>query len=181
MFARTPRLTLRPLWPEDAPALAVAIGHEAVIRNLARVPLPYTLADAEAFTRQPRAADEAVFAILSHEIDDGSPTLVGGIGLHDEDDGVQIGYWLTPGTWGRGYATEAGRAVIAMARHALPLAQVRAWHFADNPASGRVLAKLGFRPTGEMRVRSSVGRRAPASSVAYTLDLEEAAPMRQAA
>jgi RimJ/RimL family protein N-acetyltransferase len=182
MFARTTRLTLRPLWPEDAPALAAAIGHEAVIRNLARVPLPYTVADAEAFAGTPRSGEEPVFAILSHETADGTPRLVGGIGLHDAEDGVQLGYWLTPNAWGRGYATEAGRAVIGMARHALPLAEVRAWHFADNPASGRVLAKLGFRATGETRPRASVGRSALVPSVAYALDLEDAAvPMRQAA
>ena len=46
MFARTERLTLRPAWAEDAPALAAAIGHEEVARMLARVPYPYTLADA---------------------------------------------------------------------------------------------------------------------------------------
>lgn len=171
MFARTKRLTLRHLWPEDAPALAAAIGHEAVIRNLAHVPMPYTLADAQAFARVPRAPDEPVFAILSHA--SGAPRLIGGIGLHPEGDGVELGYWLTPDAWGRGYATEAGRAVVAMARHALPLTRLRGWHFADNPASGRVLTKLGFRPTGERRVRTSRGRDAPVPSVGYALDLVE--------
>ncbi len=41
MFARTERLLLRPGWLEDAPALARAIGEEAVVRNLARAPWPY--------------------------------------------------------------------------------------------------------------------------------------------
>ena len=40
MFARTKRLTLRPGWPEDAPALTQAIGHEAVIAKLTRAPWP---------------------------------------------------------------------------------------------------------------------------------------------
>ena len=54
MFARTKRLTLRPGWPEDARALAQAIGHEAVATKLARVPWPYALGDAEAMARRSR-------------------------------------------------------------------------------------------------------------------------------
>ena len=56
MFALTPRLTLRPGWPEDAPALARAIGHEPVVRNLSRAPWPYGVADAAAFLALPRGA-----------------------------------------------------------------------------------------------------------------------------
>ena len=55
--------------------------------------------------------------------------------------GHELGYWLTPDAWGRGYATEAGEAVLAMARHALGLQRLDARHFVDNPASGRVLAQ----------------------------------------
>jgi RimJ/RimL family protein N-acetyltransferase len=65
MFARTKRLTLRPAWPEDAAALAQAIGHDAVIRMLLRVPHPYRLADAEAFCASPRRHDEARFVIVA--------------------------------------------------------------------------------------------------------------------
>ena len=46
MFALTPRLTLRPGWPEDAVDLARAIGHEMVVRNLSRAPWPYGEGDA---------------------------------------------------------------------------------------------------------------------------------------
>ena len=54
MFARTPRLLLRPGFPEDAPALAAAMSDGAIARNLAVVPWPYTLRDAEAFLASPR-------------------------------------------------------------------------------------------------------------------------------
>src|SRR5690606_4449572 len=49
MFARTPRLLLRPGWKEDAPAVAEAIGEFAVAGKLARVPWPYRIEDAEAW------------------------------------------------------------------------------------------------------------------------------------
>lgn len=183
MFARTKRLTLRPAWPEDAPALAEAIGHESVARMLMRVPFPYSIDDAHAFAVESRADHAPRFLILSHEGD--TPTLIGGIALNDfgGEAGVELGYWLTPPAWGRGYATEAGRAVLDIARHALPLTRIGAWHFADNPASGTVLRKLGFRATGRTVMKRSVARMEAAPAISYALDLDEdqSEPMRIAA
>lgn len=175
MFARTKRLMLRPAWPEDAAELAAAIGHDAVTRMLSRVPCPYSLSDAEAFCARPPSADEPSFLIVSHDLvwPDGTPAIVGGIGLSDlGGPDLELGYWLTPAAWGRGYATEAGRAVVGMARHALRLRRIGGWHFADNPASGAVLRKLGFRPTGQGVMKPSLGRAEPALSIGYTLDLD---------
>jgi RimJ/RimL family protein N-acetyltransferase len=144
MFARTRRLTLRPGWPEDAGALTEAIAHEAVATRLARLPWPYAVGDAEAFLAVPRGPADARFLILAHE--GRMPSVIGGIGLDPLGDGVvELGYWLAPGAWGRGYATEAARAVIEMARHALPVRRIEASHQLDNAASRRVLIKLGFR------------------------------------
>ena len=171
MFARTKRLTLRPAWPEDAAALAQAIGHDVVTRMLLRVPHPYGLADADAFCALPRAHDEARFVIVAH--DRGAPALIGGIGISDHEGSANLGYWLTPSAWGRGYATEAGRAVVEMARHALPLRRLDAWHFADNPASGAVLRKLGVRATGRTTMRRSPARAEAAPTLCYELDLTD--------
>jgi RimJ/RimL family protein N-acetyltransferase len=173
MFARTERLTLRPGWREDAPALAAAIGHERVVRMLAQVPWPYAAEHAEAFLVRPRPVTNVSLLILSHEAD--YPRLVGGIGIHpDEEGGHELGYWLTPDAWGRGYATEAGRAVVAIARYALGLRRLSSGHFTDNPASGRVLQKLGFRPTGVTRSRYSAGRGVTAPCRQFALELAQA-------
>jgi RimJ/RimL family protein N-acetyltransferase len=173
MFARTRRLTLRPGWPEDAPAVLRAIGHEAVVRMLAKAPWPYRPADAESFLSRPRGAGEASFLILSHE--GGYPRPIGGIGLAPDEHGHELGYWLAPEAWGRGYATEAGQAVLAIARHALRLKRLHSGHFVDNPASGRVLQKLGFRPTGKVKGRYSSARGAIAPCRLFELDLTESA------
>ena len=146
MFARTPRLTLRPGWPEDAPALAHAIAHEDVAMKLARLPWPYTVKHAQAWLDAEPEPDNVPLLIFSHESE--QPELIGGTGLHPQGDELEIGYWLTPSAWGRGYATEAGRAVVDMARHALGRKRLVSGHFLDNPASGRVLRKLGFEQTG---------------------------------
>jgi RimJ/RimL family protein N-acetyltransferase len=79
MFARTARLTLRPAWPEDAPQLAAAIGHESVTRNLSKVPWPYSLADAEAHIARPRQPKDVFCLIFDHEA--AQPRLIGGIGM----------------------------------------------------------------------------------------------------
>jgi RimJ/RimL family protein N-acetyltransferase len=169
MFALTPRLTLRPGWLEDAPALARAIGHAAVVNRLARAPWPYALGDAEAFLSLPRGAAEPRFVIIARE---DPHRLVGGIGLHRADDGDhELGYWLAPDAWGRGYATEAGRAVLDIARQALPITRIVAYHHADNPASGRVLHKLGFRETGRSQ-RFSLARGATVEATDFALELD---------
>lgn len=179
MFAVTRRLTLRPGWPEDAPALAAAIGHAAVVRNLARAPWPYTVGDAECFLGLPRDAHQPRFQIVTR----GENRLVGGVELLPVRSGVhEFGYWLTPDAWGNGYATEAGHTVIDMARHALGLNRLVARYMFDNPASGRVLRKLGFVETGRDTL-FSLARDAEVECIELALDLSTpcAAPMPIAA
>ena len=156
MFARTPRLLLRPGFPEDAPALATAIADEAIARNLVVVPWPYSLRDAEAFLASPR--DPVLPSFLIYERTDGPPQLVGSCGLGRRPSGaVEMGYWISRPYWGRGIATEACRALIEIAR-TFGLAQLEGSHFVDNPASGRVLEKLGFEPVGIIAPRMSCAR-----------------------
>jgi RimJ/RimL family protein N-acetyltransferase len=68
-----------------------------------------------------------------------------------------MGYWLSRPHWGRGLATEACTALIDIAR-ALGLPSLEAGHFIDNPASGRVLEKLGFEAVGIIAPRMSCAR-----------------------
>jgi RimJ/RimL family protein N-acetyltransferase len=170
MFARTPRLLLRPGFPEDAPALARAIGDEAIVRNLAVVPWPYTLRDAEAFLASPR--DPILPSLLIFQRRDGAPKLVGSCGLGRRPSGaVEMGYWIARPFWGRGFATEACSALIDIAR-TLGLTQLEASHFIDNPASGRVLDKLGFQSTGLIAPRMSCARGAEVPARLMWLRLE---------
>jgi RimJ/RimL family protein N-acetyltransferase len=169
MFARTERLLLRPGWIEDAPALAEAMNRKDVVLNLAHVPWPYSVTDAESFLSRDRVSGEA--NLLIFERTSAEPRLIGGIGLARNAGQAMLGYWIAPSSWGKGFATEAGRAVIDLARETLRIGQLTAQHFVDNPASGRVLRKLGFRPTGERGPLFSAGRGASAPGVSYTLDL----------
>lgn len=80
------------------------------------------------------------------------------IGIVDVDGIAQgegsLGYWFAQTSWGQGYALEASQAVVRFAFGVAGLSQLRAGHAADNPASGRVLIKLGFRPLDTVQVRS---------------------------
>ena len=85
MFARTKRLVLRPGWAEDAQALADAIGHEDVLRNLLRAPMPYETRDAEEFLN--RGSDARLPDFLAFARTGAAPRLVGGCGIARRDDG----------------------------------------------------------------------------------------------
>ena len=171
MFARTPRLLLRPGFPEDAPALAAAIADEAIARNLANVPWPYSVRDAEAFLACPR--DPVLPSLLIFERGAGAPQLAGACGLGRRPSGsVELGYWIGKSFWGRGYASEACAALIDIAR-ALGLKSIEGSHFLDNPASGRVLEKLGFEPTGLIAPRLSCARGAEVPARLMRLVLKE--------
>lgn len=169
MFARTPRLLLRPGFPEDAPALAAALADQSIVRNLASAPWPYAVADAEAFLATPRDPLLPSFVIVERTA--GAPVLVGACGIGRRPSGtVELGYWIARPHWGRGIASEACSAVIDIAA-ALRLESIEASHFIDNPASGRVLEKLGFRPTGIIAPRMSCARGEQAPARFFTLAL----------
>jgi RimJ/RimL family protein N-acetyltransferase len=171
MFARTARLLLRPGFPEDAPALARAMSDQAIARNLAVVPWPYTLRDAEAFLASPR--DPVLPSFLIFERTDAAPRLIGSCGLGRRPSGaVELGYWIARAHWGRGFATEAGLALVGIAR-TLKLARLEASHFIDNPASARVLDKLGFQSTGLIAPRINCARGEEVPARLMRLRLEE--------
>lgn len=169
MFARTPRLLLRPGFAEDAPALAATIADIAIVRHLAAAPWPYRMRDAEAFLATPR--DPVLPTLLMLERGDGPPRLVGACWLGRRPSGaVEMAYWVTRDCWGRGLATEACTALVGIAR-ALGLKRLEGSHFIDNPASGRVLEKLGFEATGITAPRLSCARESEAPARLMRLEL----------
>lgn len=169
MFHRSQRLLLRPIWPEDWQALLAGIADEGVVRNLARAPWPYCEQDARDFTALPADPRHPRFLITRAA----DARAVGCIGFGPAGDGAahdagvpELGYWIARPYWGQGYATEAGAAVLGIAAM-LGHGELLASHFLDNPASGRVLRKLGFEPTGRVEPRWSCGRGADAPTVLY--------------
>lgn len=168
MFIRTTNLLLRPAWREDAPRLAVAFGQPAVVMTLANAPWPYSIDDAVSYIDHSGATGLPELLIVSPR--DGTK-LIGGVGLVQREAGIELGYWIEPAYWGRGYATEAGHGLVAAARDTLRLDSLISAHFVDNPASGRILEKLGFAPTGVVAPRPCRARACDVDAIEYALDL----------
>lgn len=154
MFIRSERLFLRPAWPEDAADLAALID-ETIARNVAAVPWPYTIDDARAFIDLPRLSRYPRFLVTLPAA--GGAVIAGVCALSPRDGDASLGYWIARRHWGNGYATEAARTVVNLAR-ALGHRRVVASHQIDNLASARVLDKIGFRGTGRIGEHFSQGQ-----------------------
>jgi RimJ/RimL family protein N-acetyltransferase len=151
----TARLVLRLPRMDDVDDLVAGIGDPAVARMLARIPQPYRRADGEgfvAFARQRVREGRNLHLLIVH---DGRP--VGGIGIADMPLRCEFGYWLARRYWGRGFATEAGTAVLAYGFEALGLKLIRSGVYTENRSSLRVQQKLGFAAVGRSQ-RSSLAR-----------------------
>ena len=138
---RTERLTLRPLGPQDFDAVWEMASDEGLVRMKATWPYPPD----EAFTRARLANDHAASGRVS-AIVHGTDT-IGTVAV----TGGTLGYVLRRAWWGRGFATEAVRAKVAQAFRLTDLDVLTAGAWVDNPASHRVLAKVGFVEVGRSR------------------------------
>ena len=176
MFHVTKRLLLRPAWPEDAEALLGGIADEAIVRNLASAPWPYLPKHAREFVMRQHDPRYPVFLVT---LPTGSGSeVIGCIGIDPCDSAdAEIGYWIARPHWGQGYASEAGRGALEVAR-LLGHQRIEAGHFVDNPASGRVLRKIGFLPTGRVVPRASRARGGEAPCKLFSLDLRADARAR---
>jgi RimJ/RimL family protein N-acetyltransferase len=139
----TARLVLRAPRRGDVKAIATLANDRRIAANTARIPHPYAIEDAEQFIAAVNKREgEACFAITL----DGAP--IGVCGVDPREDGPEIGYWLGVAYWGRGFATEAARALIDYAFGDLEHEMLISGARVNNPASRRVLEKCGFQWTG---------------------------------
>lgn len=164
---QTDRLILRSFRRADAKDFARLAGEWTVASMTSDIPYPFTPAQALGWLKPVRG--EARFAIEHKGL------LIGGVGFYRRPSGIaELGFWLGRPWWGHGYATEASRAVI---RHGLGNVRLPGYssaHFIDNPASARVLSKLGFRPRTQARMMC-VARGCEVEAVTYWLDRNSAA------
>ena len=159
----TPRMHLRPLRPADATDLARIAGNDRVAPMMASVASPWPEADVLRWIEQHRWRGRVGFSFGVY-VPDG--TLIGSVGLGGTP--VSTAYFLDQHYWGRGLMTEAMMAFLPWAFARFALTEVTADHFADNPASGRILQKLGFVKTGSA-LGGSAARPVKAPTVSYRL------------
>jgi RimJ/RimL family protein N-acetyltransferase len=149
----TARLRLRPFGPADAPAVRELAGAREVARSTLNIPHPYPDGAAEAWIAGHAGAWAAGTQLVCAVTTRGDGALVGAVGLAIDPRhlAAELGYWVGVPHWGRGYATEAARALCGVGFATLGLHRVMARHLTRNPASGRVMRKLGMRPEGVLR------------------------------
>lgn len=151
MLRHFDNFSLRPLRPEDARSLAQYGNNHNVWRNLRdRFPYPLTLTDTQQYIDKTlRQSPVSVFAIEA----DGKAVGVIGLtrGEGERRHCAELGYWLGEPYWGRGIITSAVQAVTEYAIKELGLSRIESYVFSWNPASARILEKMGFEREGILR------------------------------
>jgi len=150
---RTARLVLRPFGVDDALAVQLLAGVREVADTTLHIPHPYPAGAAEQWIATHPATWEARTGVTFAVTDAGNGVLMGAVGLTiaPEHARGELGYWLGVSYWNRGYCTEASRAVVDFGFTQLGLHRVQARYLTRNPASGRVMQKLGMKSEGVHR------------------------------
>lgn len=176
---KTSRFTLRPIQMDDAPRLAELCNDLDIARNTSRIPHPYTLNDAEGFAayaiEATAAGKEYPYAVCRNDV----IIACAGVMPHEEN-AYELGYWVGAKYRGIGVATEASDAMLQFACAVLKPQTLTSAHFTDNPASGNVLAKLGFKPTGVIDKMNSLGRGEPMDTVRLKMSAPAFKPLETA-
>jgi ribosomal-protein-alanine N-acetyltransferase len=146
----TERLTLRPFALSDAADVQRLAGDHALADTTAAIPHPYEDGMAEKWiSTHPEVFDQNKGVAFAITLKAGG-MLVGAISLMGMTVGHQaeLGYWIGKPYWSRGFCTESCRAVLRFGFEVLGLNRIHACHFSRNPASGRVMLKLGMTHEG---------------------------------
>ena len=149
----TERLILRPFCLGDAKDVQRLAGERDIADTTLTIPHPYEDGMAEEWIAGEEAACKEGKAITLAITLRSDESLIGGIGfkIDRQHDRAELGYWVGKPFWNCGYATEAARALLAYGFRELALNRIHAAHMARNPASGRVMEKLGMLYEGTAR------------------------------
>jgi RimJ/RimL family protein N-acetyltransferase len=140
----TERLTLRRPTLADAKAIARLANDRRIAENTRRLPHPYSQDHAIEFVRGAAEEDREAALLIEN-----NRTPIGMVGIdRRQPDAPELGYWLGVEHWGRGFATEAARAVIDFTFEEFDVEQLMAGARVVNPASRNILEKCGFQWIG---------------------------------
>ncbi|MFN2398499.1 MAG: GNAT family N-acetyltransferase [Gemmatimonadaceae bacterium] len=149
----TKRLILRPFVLTDAADVQRMARDKEIASTTVKIPHPYEDGMAEEWISTHQEAfesDEGLnLAITSRD----TGLLVGSVGLRmqREHQRAELGFWVGKPFWGRGYCTEAAAAMVRHGFEAMGLNRIYAYYLSRNPASGRVLEKIGMTHEGRSR------------------------------
>lgn len=149
----TERLVLRPFEQSDAKLAQQLAGDYDIARTTLHVPHPYPDGAAEAWIDaiNKAAASGRMYAFAVTRRTDGALVGAMSIGLQAEHHRAELAYWTGRPFWGEGYTTEAAKKVLEFAFNNLQLNRVYAYAMTKNPASTRVMEKIGMSYEGTQR------------------------------
>ncbi len=149
---QTAQLWLRPFTLDDAPIVQRLAGAHEVASTTLNIPHPYEDGMAEDWIGSHEPAWEAKKRVVLAMTTEGDG-VVGTVTLHinSRHRRGELGYWIGLPYWNRGYATEASAALLGLGFDVLDLNRIQARHITRNPASGRVMQKLGMEFEGISR------------------------------
>ena len=149
---RTDRLVLKKLSQQDAADIVEAVSDPRVYTMIVSVPANQSLKATQSWIQATqdnwKAGSEFVYKIIFDEQFQG----VVGLRQIEGSEDYNLGYWLSPQAWGKGYATECSRTLLEHFDAMQSGKKIVSGYFLDNLASGRVVSKLGFVKTGENTV-----------------------------
>ena len=149
----TSRLILRPFTLSDAPEVQRLAGEREIASTTLNIPHPYREGVAEAWINTHREhynQGRLITFAITRRADE---RLLGAISLRPnaDHDHAELGYWLGKPYWNQGYTTEAALAILQYGFETFGLNRIYASHLSRNPASGRVMQKIGMRYEGCLR------------------------------
>ena len=150
----TERLVIRPFCDTDANAVQSLLQSREIAANTSSIEHPYPEGAAALWIATHAGCwargESVVFAMVEkHKLEQVRGAI--GLEIHARDENAELGYWVGEPWWGRGYATEAAEAVLQFGFSVLGLRKIYAHHHAKNPASGRVMQKVGMQQEGYMK------------------------------
>lgn len=140
----TERLILSQLEEKDIPFIVGYLQHRIYSDLTSNIPYPYTEKDAQFWLKMSKEAFEHDTG-YTFGIRDKTGMIIGAIGIHDrDDDKAELGYWIGIPYWNKGYVTEAAKAIVDFGFQKLNFNKIFATHFPHNPASGKIMEKIGM-------------------------------------
>jgi RimJ/RimL family protein N-acetyltransferase len=153
MQFETERLILRRPSMLDAPRIQQLAGQYEVAATTLNIPHPYPDGAALEYLDSVTMGWETLSAFTFAVVQKNTQQFIGSISLRPQKEHkrAELGYWIGIPYWNQGYATEAAQRVIGFGFQHLGLNRIHANHFSNNPASGRVMQKIGMRYEGTLR------------------------------
>ena len=150
---KTEKLVLRPFRIEDAPLVQKYAGDHKIAEMTGTIPHPYSLEMAKEWIPLHKQNWETKRSLTLAMVPVNTSEIVGCVSLifSMNHRRAELGYWVGVPHWGNGYCTDASRAIVQYGFDNLEIDKITSAHMTKNPASGKVLQKIGMQKEGLLR------------------------------